>query len=129
MNCGIEVNSKPGTTYPNSGLPNGPGTLTRPDSGQQVFGLGFTVSGWVSGGIGKIGGDSIADKDRVNPQNPNGTWTLDQESNRWTGEKGYKPTWSDITPNMLAINAKDSTFTYYGQPRTNAGTVPGLVRD
>jgi hypothetical protein len=127
--CGIEVKFESGTTYPGTNYPNGPGTFTRPDTGQQIFGLGFTVTGWISGGgIGRIGGDSKPEKERINPQNPKGKWTLDQETNRWMNISGYKPTWSDINPTILAMETTDKTFKYYDHPGTSGGPASNVVR-
>jgi hypothetical protein len=67
-NCSIGVSFEQGTFYDTHGeLPNGPSALT----GQ--FGLGFTVSGRVTGGggIGKIG-------DTPNKENPKGKWEMYQ---------------------------------------------------
>jgi hypothetical protein len=85
--CGIEVKFKPGTSYPDAmlvdGTPlrNGPTTVPSPVNGLPMFGLGFSVSGWVNtGGIGRIGSDT---QGKVNPANPNGKWTIDQETAAW----------------------------------------------
>ncbi len=115
--CGIVVTFKPGTTYPNSNLPNGPSIVPDPKTGQDSFGLGFSVSGWVgSGGIGWIGSDT---KGVPNPANPTGTWRIDQETSAWIGLNGQKiderPTFSDIHP-KIHHHAVGNNFGWYDHP-------------
>jgi hypothetical protein len=121
--CGIVVNFKPGTSYPGMKLPdgspllNGPSTMPDPTTGQPSFGLGFSVSGWVkSDGIGRIGSDKDG---KVNPANPKGRWTIDQETAAWMGINGKmieeKATFSDI-PLGVPHSADGNRFSWYDHP-------------
>jgi YD repeat-containing protein len=123
--CGIVVKFKPGTVYPDlrlhdgMPLPNGPSTLPHPQTGQPLFGLGFSVSGWVNkGGIGRIGSDTMG---KANPGNPGGKWTIDQETSSWIGASGRvldeKETFSDI-PLTVPYKAEGNTFSWYDHPGT-----------
>jgi len=70
------VSFEQGTFYEGNGeLPNGPSSVKT--EGEDFFGLGFTVSGRVSGGagVGKIGDDT-------NPENPKGKWMMYQFADR-----------------------------------------------
>ena len=121
--CGIVVRFAPGTSYPDKTLPdgkpllNGPSTMPSPLTGLPSFGLGFSVSGWVdSGGIGRIGSEK---EGVVNPDNPKGRWTIDQETSAWIGIDGKvtdeRATFSDI---KLGVphKADGNTFSWYDHP-------------
>jgi len=120
--CGITVTFKPGTVYPDmtlagTPLPNGPSTIPSPGNGLPSFGLGFSVNGWVNkGGIGRIGSDTDG---KVNPANPKGSWTIDQETSAWMGNGGQtleqKATFSDI-PLGVPHKAEGNTFSWYDHP-------------
>jgi YD repeat-containing protein len=115
--CGIVVKFKSGTTYPGTSLPNGPSIVPAPSSGQPMFGLGFSVEGWVkNGGIGRIGSDTAGVK---NPANPNGQWTIDQQTSAWIGMNGIKqderPTFSDISLGVMH-HAVGNKFGWYDHP-------------
>jgi hypothetical protein len=113
-NCGISVNFTPGTTYPNTKLPNGPSLAPDPKTGKPSLGLGFTVTGWVSkGGIGTIGANHTP-----NPQNPKGVWTIDEETNAWISDGKqsiYVPTFTDIPPG-IPNQTSGNGFTWYDHP-------------
>jgi YD repeat-containing protein len=117
--CGIVVTFKPGTTYPDPTrpLPNGPSIVPAPKTGLPQFGLGFSVSGWVSsGGIGRIGSDT---KGVQNPENRTGRWTIDQETSAWIGINGKKleekQTFSDISRDV-PHHATGNEFGWYDHP-------------
>jgi hypothetical protein len=123
-NCRFTITFEKGTYY--QGLlqfPNGVSGIVviDPDGNKHtVFGLGFTVSGSVtSGGIGHVGA-------HPNPQNPNGTWTIDQWTSSWNQRDGRfvvvegrpqtgGPAWRDINP-QVPFKAYDNTFSWYDLP-------------
>ena len=123
-NCKFTVNFDDKTSYNGDPrFPNGPSSIyvTAPDgTTHNLFGLGFTVSGSVtSGGIGTIGSDS-------NPQNPSGTWTIDQWTSSWNQQNGHfvvidgkvqngGPAWRDINKNV-PFKAGDNNFSWYDHP-------------
>ena len=118
-NCGISVSFESGTNYEGRPeLPNGSSTILY--QGQNLFGLGFTVKGWVTeGGIGNIG-------ENQNPENRAGTWTIDQWTSAWTTQNGHfavvdgrvqngGPPWRDI---KLGVphKASGNSFSWYDHP-------------
>jgi len=124
-NCGLKVTFKSGTNPPNRpDYPNGPSTMQYLDEGAK-FGLGFTVSGWVHGGIGKIG-------DQPNPQNPGGTWTMDQWTSRYVAVGGQSQSDNyhsrrDISVDVPHwINGDD--FSWYDHPQAPASADQNLFR-
>ena len=116
--CGIVVTLKPGTKDPVSGLPNGPSTVYY---GGASFGLGFTVTGWVSGnGIGTIGVNSDTGKKVPNPANPKGSWSLEQWTTSWMGQDGKttldKKTFADLPLNEAGLKIDGNKFSFYDHP-------------
>jgi hypothetical protein len=85
--CSFNVSFKAGVYYEeNPAYPNGATYVerTHPRFGQRRFyGVGFTVSGTVTGGegIGFIGAEK-------NPENPNGKWHLDQWTSSYAKQDG-----------------------------------------
>jgi len=121
-NCSFTVSFK-GSYEGNSNFPNGPSTIkwTNPDgTSVDLHGLGFTVKGSVtSDGIGVVG-------DRPNPQNPTGTWTMDQWTSSWNQRDGHfvyvegrlqngGDAWRDINLSIPHI-ATGNSFTWYDHP-------------
>lgn len=109
--CSISVSFEQGTSFSgDTTLKNGPGVL---GGGFPFFGLGFTVSGFAKGGIGKIG-------DQVNPQNPKGSWTMDQwvwdyiQSDSGV-ERNDPKSRRDISLD-IAYSATDNNFSWYDHP-------------
>jgi hypothetical protein len=123
--CGIVVTFTPGTSYPDKTLPdgkpllNGPSTIPGPHTGLPLFGLGFSVNGWVDGGgIGRIGSDTAG---VANPANPKGRWTIDEETSAWIGlddkKQEERATFSDISLDV-PYKAVGNTFSWYDHPGT-----------
>lgn len=116
-NCSLSVSFDENTHYPgNPNLTNGFGRITVPNG--QNLGLGFTVTGYVKGGIGKIGNDR-------NPQNPNGVWKLEQWTAAYIRYEGRVITndataWLDISTD-INYQANGNTFTYYDHPGSTLG--------
>jgi hypothetical protein len=86
--------------------------------GKPNFGLGFTVTGYAKGGIGRIGKDS-------NPQNPNGGWVLEQWTAAYIEKDGKlvrddKEAWLDISQ-RIPYKATGDDFSYYDHPGASAG--------
>jgi YD repeat-containing protein len=116
-NCHLSVSFESGTNYggdPN--LKNGPGTIVY--MGKPNFGLGFTVTGYAKGGIGRIGKDS-------NPQNPKGGWVLEQWTAAYIEKDGKlvrddKEAWLDISQ-RIPYKATGDDFSYYDHPGASAG--------
>jgi hypothetical protein len=109
--CNISVSFEQGTSFSGDAtLKNGPGVL---GGGFPFFGLGFTVSGFAKGGIGKIG-------DQVNPENPKGSWTMDQwvwdyiQTNNGV-ERNDAKSHRDISPD-IAYSATNNNFSWYDHP-------------
>lgn len=113
--CGIVVTFKPGTTYKDTGLPNGPSMVPQPGTGKPNFGLGFSVSGWVNGG----GIKRIGSEDKGEIINAKGRWTIDQETSAWMGIDGKKiderSTFSDINKEVPHF-IEDNSFGWYDHP-------------
>lgn len=115
--CGIVVTFKPGTTFKDTGLPNGPSIVPQPGTGQANFGLGFSVNGWFDGGgIKRIGSE---EKGKI--INEKGRWTIDEETSAWLGIGGKKieekSTFSDITLEV-AHYIEGNKFGWYDHPGT-----------
>ena len=128
--CGVVVTFRPGSTSPSLNLPNGPSIINL--GGQPSFGLGFSVSGWVSGGgIGTIGVDPNTGKKVPNPVNPNGRWSLEQWTHSWIGQNGktitQKNTFPDLPLNAAELKADGNTFGFYDHPGGPL-QAPGLSR-
>jgi RHS repeat-associated protein len=112
-NCSLTVTFTAGTSYPGyAELKNGVSTI--PYNGISSLGLGFTVSGFAKGGIGRVGGTS-------NPQNPGGSWTMDQSTSRYLALNGqtlsddHERSRRDIS---IGINfsAGGDSFSWYDHP-------------
>ena len=94
--------------------------LSRTAQNNYLFGLGFTVSGSVTGGgIGTIDDDT-------NPENPSGIWTIDQWTSSWNQRNGSfevvdgrvqngGPAWRDINK-PIPYKASDNNFAWYDHP-------------
>lgn len=116
-NCDLSVSFDPNTHYgTNPNLKNGPSVIKY--QGQDSFGLGFTVTGRAIGGVGRIGHDS-------NPQNPGGSWVLEQWTASYREANGVvlrndKAAWMDISKD-INYEAKGDTFSYYDHPGSTRG--------
>ena len=89
-------------------MPNGPSTY------DGNFGLGFTVSGTVTGGggVGKIGNDT-------NPDNPKGKWTMYQYVSDYIESNGQVLRDKLFEPDLNTksyYGAGKSAFSWYDHP-------------
>jgi|GEM_PF-920292 len=115
-NCFIQVDIYPGSHYEGrADLPNGASTMII--NGRQSYGLGFTVKGMAKGGVGtmaNIGGDA------PNPQNPNGTWRMEQYTQRYlVNDKGVATLDPDMRRDMkygIAMNASGENISWWDHP-------------
>jgi YD repeat-containing protein len=116
-NCSLSVSFESGTNYEgNPGRTNGPGAIEY--DGTLNFGLGFTVTGYAKGGIGRLGDDP-------NPQNPKGVWRLEQWTASYIAQNGKvlqndPKAWLDIH-NQIPYTATGNNFSYYDHPGASAG--------
>ena len=120
-NCNIYVNFT--GTYPGwSTRPNGPSTFLW--QGLPHTGLGFTVAGSVNGGIGTIGY-------QPNPQNPNGSWTMDQWTSRYIDDNGRVQSDNGKARRDIRLEigflytAAGNSFSWYDNP---GAATPNIIR-
>ena len=115
-NCWIQVIIQPDTNYQgHSNLPNGPSNMTL--NGANYYGLGFVVKGFARGGVGTM---ATIQGDLPNPQNPNGTWRMEQYTQRYLiNEEGKESLDQSMRRDMVQkinMNTSGENISWWDHP-------------